>query len=227
MVPDPSTVEQTLDDIEALKESIEERIESIEDGSYWDDPDQWSDGGYYDEGPDYISEDQVDELETMFDDAESLFLDDRLAVAREVYEALFKLIGFIKENTYFSLGHETDIREARARFCRCVYETSDADKRPAEFAAAMEIDVISTYNQDVYDEDFPMMQNVIDARPGEMAELESFLPEWKKVLSKRELKGRSSVLLLEAVNRLEGISGVSRLAKKMEKQSTPGIPVLA
>ena len=32
-------VEQILDDIEALRESIEERIRSIEDGSYWDDPD--------------------------------------------------------------------------------------------------------------------------------------------------------------------------------------------
>jgi hypothetical protein len=29
-------VDQVLDAIEALKESIQERIESIEDGSYWD-----------------------------------------------------------------------------------------------------------------------------------------------------------------------------------------------
>ena len=220
MAPGPSLVEQTLDDIEALKESIEERIESIEDGSYWDEPDHWGDDGYYDEEPDYISEDQTDELESIFDDAESLFLDDRLEAARKVYEALFKLISFIKENAYFSPGHETDIREARARFCRCVYETSDADKRLDAFAEAMEIDVFSTYNQNNYDEDYPMMQDVIDARTGEMAGLESFVPEWKKVLSKRELKGRSSVLLLEAVNRLEGISGVSKLAKKW-KNSQP------
>ena len=222
MAPDPSPVEQTLDDIEALKESIEERIESIEDGSYWDAPDEWRNDAYYDEEPDYISEDQADELESIFDDAESLFLDDRLAGAREVYEALFKLISFIKENAYFSPGHETDIREARARFCRCVYETSDADKRLDAFAEAMEIDVFSTYNQNNYDEDYPMMQDVIDARPGEMEDLESFLPEWKKVLSKRELKGRSSVLLLEAVNRLEGISGVSRLAKKWKNSQPQG-----
>jgi hypothetical protein len=222
MAPDPSPVEQILDDIDALKESIEERIESIEDGSYWDDPDQWRDDAYYDEEPDYISEDQFNELESMFDDAESLFLDDRLAAAREVYDALFKLISFIKGNAYFSPGHETDIREARARFCRCVYETSDADKRLDAFAEAMEIDVFSTYNQNNYDEDYPMMQDVIDARPGEMVGLESFVPKWEKVLSKRELKGRSSVLLLEAVNRLEGISGVSKLAKKWKNSQPQG-----
>lgn len=222
MAPELSPVEQTLDEIEALKESIEERIESIEDGSYWDDPDQWSDGGYYDEEPDYISEDQADELDSMFDDAESLFLDDRLEEARKVYEGLFKLIGYINEITYFSTGHEIDIREARARYCRCVYETSDADKRLEEFVTAMEIDVFSTYNHNDYDENYPMMQDVIDARPGEMADLESFLPEWEKVLSKKELKGRSSVLLLEVVNRLEGIGGVSRLAKNWKNNQPQG-----
>ena len=55
-----------------------------------------------------------------------------------------------------------------------------------------------------------------------MADLDSFLREWQKVLSKRALKGRSSVLLLEAVNRLEGISGVSRLAKKWKNSQPQG-----
>jgi len=84
-------------------------------------------------------------------------LGDRLADALKVYEALFKLISFIKEITYFSPGHEIDIREARARCCRCVYETSDADKRLEKFAAAMEIDIFSNNNQNDYGEDYPMM----------------------------------------------------------------------
>ncbi len=222
MAPDPGPVEQILDDIEVLKESIEERIESIEDGSYWDEPDHWSEDGYYDEEPEYVSEDQVEELESIFDDAESLFLNDRLAAVRKVYQALFELISFIQEKTYDTPRLEIDIREARARFCRCVYETSDADKRLNKFAASMEIDVFSTYDQNIYDEDYPLMQDVIDARPGEMADLGSFLPEWKKVLSKVELKGRPSVLLLEAVNRLEGINGVSRLAKKWKNRQPQG-----
>jgi len=57
MTPNPSPPEQILDEVEVLKQSNEERIESIEDGSYWDDPDQWRDDGYYDEEPDSISED--------------------------------------------------------------------------------------------------------------------------------------------------------------------------
>ena len=220
--PDLSPVELMLDEVEALKEGIEERIESIEDGSYWDDPDDWRDDGYYDDEPDYISQDQADDLESIFDAAESLFLDDRLADARKVYEALFKLISYIEENTYFAAGEKTDIREARARYCRCVYDTSESDKRLNEFVAAMEIDVISTYDQNIYDENYPLLQDVIDARLGEMADLESFLPDWKNVLSKRELKGRSSVLLLEAVYRLEGITGVSRLAKKWKNSQPQG-----
>ena len=220
--PDSSSVEQILDEVEALKESIEERIESIEDGSYWDDPDEWRNDSYYDDEPDYISEDQADDLESIFDAAESLFLDDRLADARKVYEALFKLISYIDENTYFAVGEKTDIRESRARYCRCIYDTSDSDKRLNEFVSAMEIDVISTYDQNIYDENYPLLQDVIDARLGEMADLKSFLSGWKNVLGKRELKGRSSVLLLEAVYRLEGITGVSRLAKKWKNSQPQG-----
>ncbi len=221
-VPDTDPVDQTLNGIEALKESVEERINSIENGSYWDDPDDWEYDGYYDDEPDYVSQDQLNELESFFDDAENLFMSDRLEDARKVYESLFKLISYIKESAYFSLGHEIDIREARARYCRCVYETADADKRLDEFAVAMEIDVSVPYDENEYDEDYPLMQDVVDARPAEMADMESFLPAWKKVLAKKGTKGRPAVLLLEMVNRLEGINGVSRLAKKWKNNQPQG-----
>jgi hypothetical protein len=86
----------------------------------------------------------------------------------------------------------------------------------------MEIDVFSPYNQNDYNEDFPMLQDVIDAKPGEMQDLEAFLPAWKKTLSQRGTKARSAVLLLEAVNRLEGIRGVSRLARKWKNSQPQG-----
>jgi hypothetical protein len=222
IIPETDLVEHILDDIEALKESVEERIDSIEDGSYWDDPDDWEDNGYYDDEPDYISQDQAKELASFFDDAENLFLDDRLEDALSVYKALFILISYNKEHTYFILGQEIDIREARARYCRCVYETSDADKRLDEFAVAMEIDVSVPYNENEYDEDYTLLQDVIDARPGEMAGMESFLPAWKNVLEKKGTKGRPAVLLLETVNRLEGINGVSRLAEKWKNNQPQG-----
>ncbi|MGB9500493.1 MAG: hypothetical protein ACKVE4_12295 [Dissulfuribacterales bacterium] len=220
VMSDADPVEQILDDMEALKESIEERIDSIEDGSYWDDPDVWDDGGYYDDEPDYVSEDQAEEVASFFDDAENLFLDDRLEDAKRVYGALFGLLGFIREDAYFSLSHATDIREARARYCRCVYETSDAGKRPDEFAAAMEIDIVNVHNVSEYDENYPLMQDVIDARPGEMKDLESFLFAWKKVLAEKITKGRPAVLLLETINQLEGLEGAAGLARKW-KNSRP------
>ena len=222
IIPDTDPVEQILDDIEALKESIEERIRSIEDGGYWDDPDVWGDDGYYEEEPDYISEDQGEELGSFFDDAERLFLDDRLEEARKVYGALFNLIHVIKEEAYFSPPDEIDIREARARYCRCVYETANTDKRLHEFIGAMEVDVPNLYHENEYDENYPLMQDVIDAKPGEMEDLESFLPAWEKALIKKGTKGRPAGLLLETVNRLEGINGVSRLAKKWKNSQPQG-----
>jgi tetratricopeptide (TPR) repeat protein len=220
IMPEADPVEQTLNDIEALKESIDERIRSIEDGSYYDDADNWDDDEYYDDDPDYVSEDQVDELGSLFDEAEDLFLYDRLADARKVYGELFKLINAIKEEAYYSPIREIDIREARARYCRCVYETSDVDKRLDEFAEAMEIDESVPENE--YNEDYPMMQDVIDARPGEMEDMESFLPAWKRILIERGTKGRPAVLLLETVNRMKGISEVSKLARKWKNHQPQG-----
>ena len=222
IMPEPGEVEQILNDIQALRESIKERISSIEDGTYWEDTDDWGDDEYYDDDPDYIGEDQVEELGAFLGDAESLFMNDRLEDARKVYEALFSLINEIKEDAYLSPGPEGDIRESRARYCRCVYETSDSDKRLDEFVEAMEVDLFDPYNEDEYNDEYPMMQDVIDAKPGEMEDIESFLLGWKKVLASSETRARSAVLLLEAVNRLEGIKGVSKLAKKWKNTHPQG-----
>lgn len=219
---DTNWVDEIIDAIQALKESIEERIDSIEDGSYWDDPDDWGNDDYYNDDPDYIGDDQVEDLKSLFDDAASLFLDNRLEDARKAYEALFTLISYINENTYFSLGQEIDIREARARYCRCVYETADAKKRLDEFVSAMEVGVFSTTSENDYDEDYPLLQDVIEASPDKMEDLASFLPVWKKVLDKSGTKGRAAVLLLETVNRLEGIDAVSRLARKWKNSQPQG-----
>lgn len=221
--PKADPVEQILSDIEALKESIAERIESIEDGSYWDDPDDWDHDGYYDdEGPESIGDDHSDELVSYFEIAADMFLDDNLRDAREVYAALFAMIEEIDEHEYLSLGFEFDIREARARYCRCVYETSDRAKRIDDFAANMETDVHSPYDANQYDENYPLLQDVIDAKPGKMRDMESFLPAWKRLLAKKGLNARPAVLLLEAVNQLEGIGGVAKLARKWKNTQPQG-----
>lgn len=226
IIPEAGPVERILNDIHAFRESVEERIESIEEGTYWDDPDRFGDDldydQYDDDSPDYVSADQIEGLESFFDDAEDLFLNGRLQEARSVYAALFGLINDIEDEIFFSLSPERDIREARARYCRCVYETSDQDKQLDEFVAAMELDRIDPYNKDEYDEQYPMLQDVIDAGPGEMHDLESFLPAWKEVLTDKGLKCRPAVLLLETVHRMEGIGGVSRLARKWKNTQPQG-----
>jgi hypothetical protein len=217
----PEPMEQILEDIEALKESIEERVEAIEDGSYWDDPDDW-DYDSYDEEPDHISDVQNEELGSFFEMAENLFLDDRLEDARKVYQALFGLLRYIDDYSYVSLGPENDVREARARYCRCVFETSDPKKRLNEFASAMEIDATDRYHGNTYDEDYPLLKDVIDSKTGEMTDLASFMRTWKTWLSKQGTEARAAMLLLEATNHLKGIEGVSKLARKWKSSQPRG-----
>ena len=217
----PEPMEQILKDIEALKESIEERIESIEDGSYWDDPDEW-DNDSYDEDPDHVSDDQSAELASFFEMAENLFLDDKLDDARRVYQALFGVIRYINGYTHFSFSPEIDVREARARYCRCVYETSDPEKRLDEFARAMEIDAPERYQRNTYDEDYPLLKDVIDSKAGEMTDLASFNKTWKTWLSKQGTKARAAVLLLEATHHMAGVDGVSKLARKWKNSQPHG-----
>ena len=217
-------IEKILEDIEALKEDIEERIEAIEDGSYWDDPEAWDYEYDYDENPDLISEDQIDALASFFGEAENLFIDDRLDDARKVYQALFGMIEAFRESADVSLADTVDIREARARYCRCVYETVKESEKLHVFAGAMDIDWIDRYeaNRNEYNEDYPLLQDVIDASVDEMKYLDDFLPAWRKTLEKKWTKVRTAVLLLEAVHHLEGLDGVSRLARKWKNKQPAG-----
>lgn len=222
VMPEAGPVEQILDEIEGLKESIEERIASIEDGTYWDSRGGWEDDAYDDDNPDFINGDQVQELGSFFDAAEDLFMNNRLEDAQKVYRALFGLINDIEGGAYFSFGPERDIRESRARYCRCVYETSAPDKMLNEFVAAMEIDAVVPYDGNEYNENYPTMQDVIDAKTGNMEDMDAFLPAWKKVLIAKGTKTRPAVLLLETVHRLQGVNGVSRLAKRWKNTQPHG-----
>ncbi len=219
--PKIGAVEQILSDIEALGESIAERIASIEDGSFWDNQDT-SEDWYDDEDPDYVSDEQFAELTSFFDAAGAMFLQDRLEEARKVYDALFGLIGTVAERADVFWGSVVDIREERARFCRCVYETADGAERLDAFAAAMEIDATDSLNPHEFDEKYPLLQDVMDARRGDMPDLGEFLVAWKEMLARQGLDTRPAVLLLETVYRLEGFAGVSRLARKWKNRQPQG-----
>ena len=80
-----------LDEVQGLRKSMEERRESIEDGTFWDDEDSWE-WDSYDETPDLVGEDQAAVLESLFSSAGEFLLGGEFHGARELYSALFELI---------------------------------------------------------------------------------------------------------------------------------------
>ncbi len=172
-------VKSILNDIQALKESIVERIEAIENGDY-EQLDDWDWEDYHDDDePDYINDEQMEDLASLFQEAENLFLNDQIEGSRDLYAALFDLIDEIDDYRLIQSELEVDIREERARYARCVYDTSDEKKSLAEFAATMALGVSSRYDERKIDESYPLLQDVIDARKEEMADLQSFYIVWK------------------------------------------------
>ena len=116
---------------------------------------------------------------------------------------------------YFPSSEVLDIREARANYARCVFETVSPKDRLDVFVSAMAVFATSPYAQDeLCDKKLPLLQDVMDAREGPMDGLDAFLPEWKAMLSRHEKSSRPGFLLLEAVNLTDGITGVSRLARQ-------------
>ncbi len=222
-VPDSSRIDEVLNDIQALRESIEERIQSIEDGSYWDDPDDWEDDGYNDEDPDYITDDHVGDMAELFSVAGDLFMDGLLEDARQVYDSLFELVDYIERVTYLPSSEKLDVREARANYSRCIYETTQSEKRLEALAEAMAAFYSSPHGErNLYDEKYPLFQEVIDAREAPMEGLDAFLPTWKEALRRNEQASRSASLLLEAVHLTDGINGVSALARQWKSSQPRG-----
>jgi hypothetical protein len=56
-------------------------------------------------------------------------LDDRLEDALKVYQGLFGLIKAFGELADLSLADAVDIREARARYCRCIFEIVEENEK--------------------------------------------------------------------------------------------------
>ncbi|MCK5099592.1 MAG: hypothetical protein KAR45_15900, partial [Desulfobacteraceae bacterium] len=111
-------VKTILNDIQALKESIVERIEAIENGDY-EKLDDWDWENYHDDDePDYINDEQMEDLAGLFHDVENLFLNDQIQDSRIVYEAVFNLKREIDINGFGLSELEVDFREERARHAR-------------------------------------------------------------------------------------------------------------
>jgi hypothetical protein len=210
--------EDVFDGIEALKESILERIELIEDGEYQELED-FDDYDSFNDEPEEVSQEQMDELESYFDDAGQYFLNGKLETVRKIYEALFALI---EETEIKHLLFDMNILEDRARYCRCVYELTAGPHRVDAFLKAMNPDFEDsalTSSKDYY----PTLNDVIDTLAEPLPDFEIFLPEWEAVLSQPGIPGfRRARLWLEAVSFRNDFERISELAKQWGDQQPYG-----
>lgn len=206
-------INQLINDIQALKEEILERVKIIENGEYEDLDDwDWEDARYDDE-PDMLSDEQSDDIADLFEEAGDLFLNGDAGEARIIYDALFGLIEELSRTDFYLPYPDLDWREERARHARCVYEDTHGEERMKAFAAAMNISASLRYDRMEIDESYPMLQDVIDARQEDMSGLREFYPGWKALLEEKGIQGRPSSLLMEAVFHTDGLSGVEKLAR--------------
>lgn len=147
-----------------LKESIAERTEKIENGSYYD---EYYDEYYDDEEPDTLSEEQREELELLFAEADSLFLSNQLELAGKIYGLLFGL--FRSDENPFEDEEEYD-----------EYDEYDEDDEGYEEYHEYDEDEVEDYDEDEeedYDED-------------EDSDLEVEIAEYNITLNWRETRAR-------------------------------------
>jgi len=214
-----SIEKKLFDRIEALKKAILERFESIEDGTYWKDHGSPDD---YEEEPNYVTEEHTIELEDVFSKVKGFFLNDQLGTARRLYSALFDLFDEIEELEHHFSGENVNIRKEWARYCRSVYNTSDAEHRTDELFEAMTVYAqMDPYRLKLSEEKYPMMQDVADAKAGVLEDWESFLPLWERKLADYNTD-RSAVLQMEAIQWLEGTEGLARMARKWKASQPRG-----
>lgn len=210
-----------LSEIEEFRKEIGRRIESIEDGSYWDDADE-DDWYHSDEAPDLLDDAQRAALADFFQEADREFLKGKKAAAKEIYAALFALIDEIDSDTLLP-DIDTDLREARARFARCVYENSHQKERIKALLQVMRKDVRDNQPVDYYLRDLPLLQDIIDAEPGDLAEFDSFLASWQTALGKEDIhRARIADLQLEATFLQRGVAAVGELARIWGKRQPRG-----
>ncbi|MEN8217675.1 MAG: hypothetical protein ABFS56_15160 [Pseudomonadota bacterium] len=199
-LPDESVVSSgkvLIDNILELREGIEARIASLD---AWEEYEE-------EEATEYISKDQKQALEALFRQAEELFLSNQLEAAKTAFDELFKL-----DNFYLDI----DLRQPRTRYCRCIYETVPLKQRVKALLVGMVPDQSSQISpQRLFDGNYPFLQDIIDARPGDLPNFNKFLPGWEKALANKQTD-RAILLRLEAVDLMKGLKGVAALARKQQ-----------
>lgn len=222
--PGEADVKQVLEEIKSLRQEIQARINSIEDGSYWDDPDEddWEDSYSYDEDPEPLNDFQQEGLASFFSRADHYFLRGEQKTAQTMYVALFSLVSEV-EACDFYCDFGLDLREERARYARCVYDGKSGEERLAAMAVVMGVDSGGADFEGLGTREFPSLREVKDAEVGELADFETFLSDWEKVLGGYDYKvDRVADLHLEARFLQDGAAGVGELAETWQAEQPRG-----
>ncbi len=213
-----------LADITELQEKVRCRLESIEDYSYWDDPDEgdWEDDYYDEDSPPPLSSDQIEELNNCLGKANNIFITADKQGARMVYGALFSLIDEASCYGYMP-EMEIDLYETRARYIRCIYDLEPLERKGEAVLAAMYPTPREDDCEGIMPDDLPFLQDVIDALPDEPEGLESFLPIWSGILALLNFRDdRIADLRLEAAYLEKGLDEVGHLVRKWGKEQPKG-----
>ena len=209
---------------ESLVQELHTRWEAISDGSYWElyaDEESEESGRYYRDSFDVpaITEAHWETLLELFAEAEALVVDGRLEDARRAYEPLISLFRRENENPFAPSAsadrQKLELREARARYARCVYETAPLESRLEHTLWALEATARHPFAELALSGDYPTFTEMADARRTELPDRETFLQSWRQRL--REETGgsaRAQALFLEAVELTEGEPGLQRVARE-------------
>lgn len=209
--------EVVIDDDTLLSE-IDDFVKRIEDGEYstgwgWDDE-------IHDER-EWGDESWAEDMDELFDRAGELFLSGDMKLASLAYGKLLKAFHMHEETGHFP-GQlaptemvETDLDEAKTRYLRALYETNDKKERAKVIFEEIE-DLRYVGSSDF---DIKTVEDALTTKPEDWRQ---FLEDMKGILLESVLAQNMRVLgyvknldmLCSIIFELEGLGGLSRLAKE-------------
>jgi tetratricopeptide (TPR) repeat protein len=209
--------EVVIDDDTLLSE-IDDFVKRIEDGEYstgwgWDDE-------IHDER-EWGDESWAEDMDELFDRAGELFLSGDMKLASLAYGKLLKAFHMHEETGHFP-GQlaptemvETDLDEAKTRYLRALYETNDKKERAKIIFEEIE-DLRYVGSSDF---DIKTVEDALTTKPEDWRQ---FLEDMKGILLESVLAQNMRVLgyvknldmLCSIIFELEGLGGLSRLAKE-------------
>ena len=206
-----TSIEDTLNEIQILKEILLERLEKMEN---WELYDEYDDRYNYDEEQILLLDEYIDEIKWYFEEANKYFLSWDFQKSRQIYEEL--IWWFRKWNSLGDLEYEInsiDInwKETRARYCRSVYETLSENIQEILIPLELEANIFQ-YEYDPNNIDYPSLKDIYNSYPWKIKNWDTFLNNLKPLL-KNEVANRSIQLYLEAINETWGIENVDKEVK--------------